>query len=291
MENNIQVSVVIPTYNRKSKLPACLKSVLEQSYENLEVIVVDDASTDGTEALFAEISDPRVHYYRYNENHGACYARNYGAERSTGEILCFQDSDDIWHKDKIEKQLAYLLKTGVDMSFCGMNRVSNDGSHYYYPVHPYNPERSLENFLAENRASTQTMIMHRYVWEQLRFDDSFKRYQDWDFSIRAAANYKLSYLPEALVESEVGNDSISFAVKSYPALLKLYNKHKELYTRYPDSDAVMNRRMGRRIHKIQPKAAAAHFKYSYKLCHKWYDLTYYISDSIYSIFNKNEKGI
>ena len=282
------VSVVIPSYNRKDKLPECLRSVLSQTYSNMEVIVVDDASTDGTEELFENITDPRLHYYRYEVNHGACYARNYGAERSNGNIICFQDSDDIWHKDKLEKQLAYLLKTGADMSFCGMNRVSKDGSHFYYPVHPYEPEKSLENFLTENRASTQTMILHRYVWENLRFDDSFKRYQDWDFAVRAAAAYKLSYLPEALVESEVVEDSISFAVNSYPALLKLYNKHKDLYEKYPAADAVMNRRMGRRIHKLQHKTAALHFKHSFKLSRKWYDLAYYISDSFYSII-KNEK--
>lgn len=283
MENEL-ISVIIPSYNRKDKLPNCLKSVLQQSYTNIEVIVVDDASTDGTEKLFSDNTDERLFYYRYEENRGACYARNYGAERSHGNIICFQDSDDIWHKDKLLKQYTYLLDSGADMSFCGMNRVSKDGSHYYYPVHAYEPSHGVADFLAENRASTQTMIMHRYVWEKLRFDDSFKRYQDWDFSIRAAASFNLSYEAEALVESEVGGDSISFAVKSYPALLKLYNKHKDLYHMYPESDAVMNRRMGRRIHKIEPERAAAHFKKSFELSHKWYDLAYYIVDSLYSLF-------
>lgn len=283
------ISVIIPTYNRKNKLPACIKSVLEQSYSNIELIVVDDASTDGTEELFKSISDPRLTYLRYDSNHGACYARNYGAERCHGNIIAFQDSDDTWHLDKLEKQFKHLTESKADMSFCGMNRVSKDGSHFYYPVHPYEPQHSLANFLAENRASTQTMLMYKYVWEQLKFDESFKRYQDWDFAIRAAAAFKLAYLPEALVESEVGGDSISFAVNSYPALVKLYNKHKALYSKYPDSDAVMNRRMGRRIHKIQPAEAAEHFMISFKLCHKWYDLCYYIGDKILSILPGNKK--
>lgn len=283
------VSVIIPTFNRKDKLPDCIKSVLEQSYSNIELIVVDDASTDGTEELFTNIADSRLTYLRYENNHGACYARNYGAERSHGEIIAFQDSDDIWHSDKLEKQLKHLFSSGADMSFCGMNRVSKDGSHFYYPVHPYEPEHSLANFLAENRASTQTMLMHRYVWEQLKFDESFKRYQDWDFAIRAAANFSLAYLPEALVESEVGEDSISFAVNSYPALVKLYNKHKELYAECPESDAVMNRRMGRRIHKVQPQNAATHFMTSFKICHKWYDLCYYLGDKVLSIFSRTKK--
>lgn len=283
------ISVIIPTYNRKNKLPDCIKSVLTQSYGNIELIVVDDASTDGTEELFSNITDPRLTYLRYDVNHGACYARNYGAEHCHGSIIAFQDSDDTWHSDKLEKQYKHLIDSGADMSFCGMNRVSKDGSHYYYPVHPYEPEHSLADFLAENRASTQTMLMHKYVWEQLRFDESFKRYQDWDFAIRAAADFTLAYLPEALVESEVGEDSISFAVNSYPALVKLYSKHKALYSKYPESDAVMNRRMGRRIHKIQPEQAAAHFMISFKLCHKWYDLCYYLGDKALSILSRNKK--
>lgn len=79
MDQQALISVVIPSYNRKDKLPACIESVLGQSYKNIEVIVVDDASTDGTPALFQRISDPRLRYLRYEENRGACYARNYGA--------------------------------------------------------------------------------------------------------------------------------------------------------------------------------------------------------------------
>ena len=73
---NDLISVVIPTYNRRDKLPACIASVLAQTYRNIEVIVVDDASTDGTERLFDRDTDPRVHYVRYGDNRGACYARN-----------------------------------------------------------------------------------------------------------------------------------------------------------------------------------------------------------------------
>ncbi len=283
------ISVVIPCYNRKDKLPACLSSVLGQSYDTIEVIVVDDASTDGTEELFENIQDPRVRYLRYEENRGACYARNYGAQRAKGEYIAFQDSDDTWHPDKLKKQFAHIKKTCTDMCFCGMNRVSPDGSRYYFPVHDFHEDKALEEFLAENRAGTQTMLMHRYVWEKLRFDESFKRYQDWDFAIRAAANFRLSYLPEALADSEVGGDSISFAVKSYPALLHLYTKHASLYERYPRSDAVMNRRMGKRLHKTDPAAAAGHYRKSFELCHKWYDFAYYLGDSARACVHRKKK--
>ena len=282
MKNSELISVVIPSYNRKDKLPACMESVLGQSYGNIELIVVDDASTDGTQELFREIGDPRVRYLRYEENRGACHARNYGAERAEGGLIAFQDSDDIWHPDKLEKQYRHLMETGADMCYCGMNRVSEGGS-FYYPVHAPRPGHAQEDFLAENRAGTQTMLMHRFVWEKLRFDESIRRYQDWDFAIRAASRFELAYLPEALVESEVGSDSISAVVDSYPHLLRLYEKHMALYEKYPDSDAVMNRRMGKRLHRTDPVTAGKHFGKSYRLSHGFYDLAYYMVDSFRSI--------
>ncbi|MCI9271178.1 MAG: glycosyltransferase family 2 protein [Dorea sp.] len=283
------ISVIIPTYNRKGKLAKCIESVLGQSYREIEVIVVDDASADGTQELFQEISDGRLKYYRYETNRGACYARNYGAERAEGEFLAFQDSDDIWHAEKLEKQYRYLCSGGADLCFCGMNRVSETGSRFYYPVHPFHPARGLEEFLAENRAGTQTMLMRRRVWEELRFDEEIRRYQDWDFGIRAAEAFTLCYLPEALVESEVSGDSISARVKSYPHLLHLYRKHEALYLRYPDSMAVMNRRLGKRVHPTDPALAAAHFKKSFGLSRSFFDFGYWVADSLRAKATKKRK--
>ena len=165
---NDLISVVIPTYNRKDKLPACIESVLAQTYANLEVIVVDDASTDGTQHLFDAPGDPRVRYVRYEQNRGACYARNLGAQHARGSILAFQDSDDLWHADKLQKQYDLLMATGADLCYCGMNRVAASGSSFYYPVHAPRPGRALEDFLAENRAGTQTLLMHRAASAAIR---------------------------------------------------------------------------------------------------------------------------
>lgn len=274
------ISVIIPCYNRKEQISKSLESVLHQSYENIEIIVVDDGSTDGTEAMFADYPDKRVRYLRYMPNRGACYARNYGAERAKGEILAFQDSDDIWHADKLEKQYAHLTETGADMVFCGMNRVSEDGSEYYFPVHSFNSVHATKQLLAENRVGTQNILMKKTAWADVRFDESFRRYQDWDFAIRVSLKHTMAYLPEALTESPVGGDSISATINSYPALKRLYDKHIELYNKYPESDCVMNRRMGKRLFKSDPVLAAQHYKKSFKLCRKWYDLAWYIAATL-----------
>ena len=78
----------------------------------------------GTQHLFDAPGDPRVHYVRYEQNRGACYARNLGAQRAHGSILAFQDSDDLWHPDKLQKQYDLLTATGADLCYCGMNRVA-----------------------------------------------------------------------------------------------------------------------------------------------------------------------
>ena len=112
-----RISVVIPCYNRRDRILASVESVLGQSYGDLELIVVDDGSTDGTAALFENYPDRRLRFLRYERNRGACHARNYGAEHASGKYLAFQDSDDVWHRDKLEKQIHHIRETGADMSF------------------------------------------------------------------------------------------------------------------------------------------------------------------------------
>lgn len=314
MEDKL-ISVVIPTYNRKEKLPACIVSVLEQTYQNIEVLVVDDASTDGTEQFFHRLREDkeeedkefiidkrlwklmkkafregRLSYLHYEENRGACYARNYGAKRAKGSLIAFQDSDDTWHPEKLEKQVRAFEDPKVDLCFCGMNRIAENGSAFYFPVHPFHREQGLEEFLAENRASTQTMLMKKEVWQQVQFDEEIRRYQDWDFGIRAVKDFYLEYLPEALVDSEVGKDSISSRVKSYPHLLHLYKKHEELYEKYPMSAAVMNRRMGKRVHEQDPVLAAEHFEKSYRKSKSLYDLCYWKVDQIRGVIRGRKRN-
>ena len=93
------VSIIIPTYNRADKLKAAIMSVLNQTYCDLELIIVDDGSTDDTKNVVANIDDNRLRYV-YQKNAGACVARNNGIEEAHGDYIAFHDSDDVWHLDK-----------------------------------------------------------------------------------------------------------------------------------------------------------------------------------------------
>ena len=105
MQNEPLVSVIIPTYNRGRLILDSINSVLNQTYKNIELIVVDDCSTDNTEEILKSINDSRIKYVKLEKNSGACIARNKGIELSTGEFIAFNDSDDLWITTKLEKQL------------------------------------------------------------------------------------------------------------------------------------------------------------------------------------------
>ena len=111
------VSIIIPTYNSAQFLPQTIDSAVGQSYRPIEVILVDDGSTDGTNLLFPEFEKLGVQCYRI-ENGGASNARNFGLSKAKGEYIQFLDADDILHVEKIEKQLRVMLKEKSDISFC-----------------------------------------------------------------------------------------------------------------------------------------------------------------------------
>ena len=112
-----QVSVIIPTYNRATKVRDAIESVLAQTIADLEVIVVDDGSSDGTGTLLAQIFGDRIRYYA-QANQGASAARNRGVDEARGEWVAFLDSDDLWEREKLEWQFKALERTGPECGAC-----------------------------------------------------------------------------------------------------------------------------------------------------------------------------
>lgn len=103
-----KVSVIIPLYNEEKYIIECIESVINQTYKNLEIIVVDDKSTDNSLNKLKKIKDKRLKIIKLNKNAGVANARNKGVEKATGDYICFLDSDDFWDKHKIEKQIDYI---------------------------------------------------------------------------------------------------------------------------------------------------------------------------------------
>ena len=226
------ISVIIPTYNRRALTLRAIGSVLKQTYADLECIVVDDASADDTAQHVRRIADPRVRYVRLENNGGACAARNAGMQLAKGAYIAFQDSDDVWHPEKLEKQLALIESTGADVVVCAMSRVSGDGTETVFPTGRKAGVLTMETLLQENLCSTQCILGRAEVLKAVGFDEAMPRLQDWDMILRAAAAYRVHYHPEALCDVYLQPDSISHQPgKLLTALQRLYGKHAEAISR------------------------------------------------------------
>lgn len=123
------VSVIIPAYNSEQFIGEAIRSVLNQSYQDLEVLVTDDCSSDATERVVRELAaeDSRVHYFRMKQNGGAALARNNSIQQAKGRYIAFLDADDVWLPGKLEVQLAFMCQKQCAFSFTGYSVYSGEG--------------------------------------------------------------------------------------------------------------------------------------------------------------------
>ena len=203
MANNSLISVIIPTYNRAALLGRAIRSVLKQSYRNIEVIVVDDASTDYSKAVVKRLSDKRLSYIRHERNMGGAEARNTGIKAAKGQYIAFQDSDDEWMPDKLEKQIQVFNSADADIGvvYCGFLYVRGN-DRKYIPARAVikRKENVYEQLLNENFVSTQTLLVKREVFDRVGiFDGNLPRYHDWELVIRMAEEYAFGFVDEPLV--------------------------------------------------------------------------------------------
>ena len=128
---NIKISVIIPTYNRETLIVDSINSVLNQTYKNIEVIIVDDGSVDNTQQEIDKIKDNRIKYIKLEKNYGAPNARNIGIKNAVGQLISFQDSDDILYPNKLEKQFHNIINKKSNLDFCKIKVIFNSSySHH-----------------------------------------------------------------------------------------------------------------------------------------------------------------
>lgn len=221
------VSVIIPTYNRKHLLMRAIESALSQTLSNIEVIVADDGSTDGTAELFTNIQDTRVQYHQLLHR-GACAARNAGIEMARGQYIALLDSDDVWQLNKLEVQREQLESSGADVVCCAFER--HDGECVVRVPEGDTAQHQIDyhQLLGGNCVSTQTLFGRAESMKAIRFDEDFPRMQDWEYAIRLAAACKLMFFPDVLAELYVQPDSISrkpeLGMKAMRLLLRKYRR-------------------------------------------------------------------
>lgn len=127
---SVLVSVIMPTYNCGKYLADSIESVISQTINDWEIQIVDDCSTDNTEEVLKPYLDkyPNIHYVKLTENGGPAVARTEAIRRATGKYCAFLDSDDLWYKDKLEKQISFMNDVGADFSCTAYKQMDVDGN-------------------------------------------------------------------------------------------------------------------------------------------------------------------
>ncbi len=201
------VSVIIPTYNRPALLRRALESVVNQSYKNLEIIIINDGGDESSRDITQSFKDDRITYLSHDNNKGGGAARNTGIKNAKGKYIAFLDDDDQWIPSKIETQLNKMAKTDPDVGFC-FSAVTNvyenreedtwvpEGIDDYFDL-------ALERF---NGFLNITLFVKKEVLEDVGgFDEIFPSHQEVDLVLKMARKYKGLGINRSLVRVDMSN--------------------------------------------------------------------------------------
>jgi len=120
------VSIIMPSWNTERFIAETIQSVIDQTYTNWELLIVDDCSTDNTDAVVASFKDDRIKYFHNEKNSGAALTRNKAMREAQGEWIAFLDSDDLWLPEKLEKQIKFMVENGYSLSFTEYEKIDED---------------------------------------------------------------------------------------------------------------------------------------------------------------------
>lgn len=206
--NNKKVSVIIPFYNGVEWLFESVDSVLKQTYDNIEIIVINDGSKEDVGKFLDKYGSKII--YHYQENQGVAVARNNGISIATGDYIAFLDSDDIWLPDKLELQIQFMQKSGA--------KWSHTGFYYWFPESEklqvinnyvyYGDVR--KQFYVTMKVATPSVVIEKLVFDtnpEIRFPPEFKKGQDTQLYRALANKYPLALIQKPLVKVRMREDN------------------------------------------------------------------------------------
>jgi len=208
MSKNPLVSVVIPTYGRSELLGRAIDSVLDQTYNNIEIMVVDDNDSNSEHRMHTEnvlqtyLKNDQITYLKHKKNSGGSVARNTGIKASSGEYVALLDDDDEWFPEKLEKQITYFesLDDNVGVVYCGYILEEFDGDRECIRSEKGNLTKELLMLQFDPGASS-TLVFRKSVLQDINyFDESFARHQDLEILIRLCRNYLIDVCPDILLK-------------------------------------------------------------------------------------------
>lgn len=231
----------MPTFDRGYIIKNAIQSVLAQTISNWELIIIDDASTDDTEKIVRQYKDSRIAYIRNSQNMGANYSRNCGCMLAKGQYLAFLDSDNVWRKDKLEKQIKSLVDSGdeIAFTFCKIEILDEKKEIYSVPDQ-YFDIRTLKDIIRKKSVIDMNSVMiKRTIFNRVgQFDNYMPRLQDWEFLFRTIVvyQYQAIYIPEVLGYNIIQPNSISTDIYKFrKAIIRFLKKYYE----YLETDEIV----------------------------------------------------
>ena len=231
--NDKLVSIVMPTYNRGNVIHKAINSVINQSYSNWELIIIDDGSTDNTKEVVRYYleKDLRIKFVSNSLNKGANACRNQGATLANGKYLAFIDSDNQWYKDKLIKQLEIIEDSSLNIDFVySKEEVIDEKFVTIVPRRAYSMEELRKVLPLKNVVDTSTVLMKKAIFFSVGgFDENMPRFQDWElfFRIVVVYGYNGICVNEVLNKNILQSDSISKSSKKLvDGILSMIKKHK-----------------------------------------------------------------
>ncbi len=227
-----KVSVIIVTYNRAALLPTAITSVLQQTFQDFEIIVVDDASQDETPAVVADFQDHRIRYIRHEQNTGEAGARNTGVTNATGEYIAFLDDDDEWLPDKLALQVDVLENSParVGVVYTGRSTIDGATKKVVSIRIPTQGGDLLPELRKGNPITNSSVLLRKECFSKVGlFDEQIVYGLDYDMWIRIAGAYHFEYVAKLLVKYTVHEKSLSAnldrMIKGKEAVLKKHGAY------------------------------------------------------------------
>lgn len=230
------ISVIIPTHNRSELLIRAIQSVLNQTYENLEILVVSDGSTDNTEIVMGKLleQDERIRFINYQPAKGGNYARNLGIKESLGEYVAFLDDDDEWISTKLEKQLNILIHNpNIGIVYTGIKSIYVNESLDYENIPSKKGDLSKEILFRNYIGTTSSVMVRKSILKEVgNFDEKLKAQQDYDLWIRICQKYEVGLVSEPCVHyyNYTNTNQISLQTDKYfESMNYIELKYKNLF--------------------------------------------------------------
>lgn len=237
------VSIILPTYNRGYIIENAIESVLEQTYKDFELIIVDDGSSDETFQVVSGFDDKRIRYKRLDSNKGGNYARNIALATSEGEYIAFIDSDNTWNNDHLRNRMVMLKGISQPVMSFGRMEMMGERNECSIAIFPDASREKLSDrdkliklMMIKNRIDTNTVVVSRdCIGVEKGFDTDFSRFQDWDFFFGLLLDKRNKCIFDDRVS--VKHYNLDDSITSKPELywsnrLRMVKKYKDIIKSY-----------------------------------------------------------